>query len=201
MAPPDVLSARNAALAYIQAYYFSGPGSGFSWNEDRVVDEGLVDWMEYQYTALSWIVTVGTPTVAPEVRHYDITVTDPTAGFRWEGRVETDGHVIEGSEQVLAAFDTAIRYLDERYAQLRLADMAWNGHRVTPLGLVGYETYEYGTDEWTVTVSYPVVAPDVVVYTVAIENETTGFVWEGDMDPMRQLTQTAAFSRAPDEAA
>jgi hypothetical protein len=128
---------------------------------------------------------------------YDVVITNPDTGFMWEGRVNPGGVIAEGGEQVLAACDATCDYLDDRFAQLGFGDLEWIGRRVTPGGLVGLETYEYTADHWTLKVTFPVVAPDAAVYHVSIENDATGFVWEGEMDTERNLTEMGAYSRAP----
>lgn len=197
-APLDLIEAREAAFDHIQIYYFTGPDSMLQWHEDRVVDEDLVDWVEYQYTADPWIATVGGPVIGSSAAYYDVVVTNPRSGLLWEGRVQRGGHVVEGSEQVLAACDAVCAYVAERFPEFRVGDLVWAGRRVTPAGLAGQETYEYTSGNWRLKVTYPVVAPDAAVYQVTVENEATGFVWVGEMDPDRHLVETGAYSLVPE---
>jgi hypothetical protein len=199
VAPPDLVGARNAALDYVQVTYAVGPDVVETWQEAQVITSVPAGWVEYEYTAPPWIVTVAGPAdVGSDEDHYDVVVTSPDRGFRWEGRVGSEGNVIEGPEPVLHACDLACAYVAGEFPHLGLESLEWNGRRLGADGLVGSETYEYRANGWVLTVSYPVVAPDAVVYAITLENEDTGFVWQGDMDAAHDLTQTAAFSRVPD---
>ena len=146
---------------------------------------------------MPWVVTIGGPPPEAEADFFDVVVSNPVTGFWWEGRVEPSGQIVEGSEQVLAACDYTCVLLSEQFPQLELADLKWTGRRVPPVELVEREVYQYTAEDWKLTVSYPVVAPDVVAYEVTLENEETGFVWEGKMDSDRNLTETNAYSRIP----
>lgn len=199
-APTNLLDARGAALEYVQSRYLAGPDLMLLWQEERVADESLGDWVEYQYTAVPWIATIGGPTAGQAADSFDVVVTNPVAGFTWQGRVGLDGHGAEGSEPVLAACDITCDYIADRFPELHLDDLVWAGRRVTPAGPVGHETYEYTADDWSLTVSYPVVAPDEVTFHASVENAATGFVWEGEMDLDGDLTETAAHSRVPEAA-
>ena len=59
--------------------------------------------------------------------------------------------------------------------------------------LVGQAILQYTSDrgygEWVVKVSYPVVAPENVIYQVFVDNETIGFHWEGEVDASGQVTE------------
>lgn len=167
------------------------------WNEDQVAGEDTANWVEYQYSALPWLITVGGPVTDSGSANYDVVVTNPGTGFGWEGRIGTDGEISEGDEQVLAACDSTCDYLAGRFAELGFNDLKWTGRRVTPDGLAGAETYEYTAENWTLTVTFPVVAPEATIYHVTLENQQTGFVWKGEMDSDRILTETNAFSRVP----
>ncbi|GEM_PF-998420 len=100
---------------------------------------------------------------------------------------------VEVLEDVLTTRDAALNYISQNYPEQAPApDLAWEGGRTTPEGLVGSETYKYTADDWVVTISYPVVAPEYLVYQIVVENPTTGFKWEGELDAEGNLTETAA---------
>lgn len=95
------------------------------------------------------------------------------------------------------ARDAAVAYMAEKHAgQGPAAGMEWAEKRTTPEGTVGGEKYEYTARAWIITVSYPVVAPDKVIYTVVANERLTGFYWEGAVDAAGQVTETA-FRGAP----
>lgn len=195
-APPEtsaeVLAARDAALTYVREHLDEAPAESLSWVQERLTLEGLVGTETYQYTAGDWVVTISYPFVAPEMVMYKVMVTNQTIGFQWEGRVDAQGRVTEGPEIILAALDVALAHISDHYSdQAPAPELAWAGGRTTPEGRVGAESFQYTAQDWVITVSYPVVAPEVVIYQVMVENLTTGFQWEGELDANRNLTETA----------
>jgi hypothetical protein len=92
----------------------------------------------------------------------------------------------------IGARDAVLAYLTENYgAEAPAAGLAWTERHTKPEGLVGGESYEYTNGDWVITVSYPVVAPENVVYTIDVSNQTTGFRWEGQVDAQGQVTETS----------
>ncbi|MCK4300958.1 MAG: hypothetical protein KAX80_15565 [Planctomycetes bacterium] len=193
-APDDVRVALDSALAYVNEHYGEqAPPPGLTWTEEDATPEGLIGWATYKFTAEDWVVTIGHAVVPPQRRVYRTSVSNPTTGFWWEGRIDAQGHVTEGPEIVLTAHGAALNYISEHYGeQAPGPDLTWEGGRATPEGLIGGETFQYTADDWVVTITYPVVAPENVVYHIVVANPTTGFQWEGELDAERYLTETAA---------
>jgi hypothetical protein len=93
----------------------------------------------------------------------------------------------------VGARDAVLAYLAENYGgEAPAAGLAWTETHTKPEGLVGGESYEYTAGDWLITVSYPVVAPENVVYTIAVSNPATGFRWEGQADAQLQVTETSS---------
>jgi putative hemolysin len=89
-----------------------------------------------------------------------------------------------------SARDAALAYLSTNYGDEAPAqNLTWTEEDVTEEGLVGASTFQYTADDWLVTVSFPVVAPDATIYTVVIANQATGFRWEGEVDAAGQVTE------------
>jgi len=85
--------------------------------------------------------------------------------------------------QRASARDAALDYVRARYgAGAPPAGLAWTEQRATPSGLVGGEMYTYTAGDWLIALSYPVVMPELTVYTVKMANGATGFSWEGQVD-------------------
>jgi putative hemolysin len=95
----------------------------------------------------------------------------------------------------VAARDAVLAYLVENYGgEAPAAGLAWRETHTKPEGLVGGESYEYTAGDWVIAVSYPVVAPENVVYTIVVSNQATSFCWEGQVDARGQVTQTSAMT-------
>jgi hypothetical protein len=95
----------------------------------------------------------------------------------------------ETPAEVLAARDAALVYVIGHYGeQAPWRNLIWLEDEVTPEGMVGQVAYRYAAGDWVVTISHPVVAPDAVVYSVAVANQTTGFQWEGEVDAAGRVT-------------
>jgi hypothetical protein len=92
----------------------------------------------------------------------------------------------------VGARDVVLAYLAENYGgEAPAAGLAWMETHTKPEGLVGGESYEYTAGDWLIAVSYPVVAPENVIYTIAVSNGATGFRWEGQVDAQGQVTETS----------
>ncbi len=196
-APEEALAARDAILAHLsERYGQDAPGSGLDWVEERATPEGLVGAETFRYTADDWTITVAYPVVAPEQVVYQVMVSNPSTAFAWQGEVNAAGDITEftvAADPVLAARDAALAYVRERYVDSAPpSDLTWTRERKTAEGIVGAETYEYRSGFWAVTISYPVVAPESVLYQVEISNESSGFQWQGEVDAQGDVTETAA---------
>jgi hypothetical protein len=103
--------------------------------------------------------------------------------------------VEEVPEEVQAAFDAALAHLSENYGEQAPAmGLEWVGERTTPQDLVGSESFSYRAGDWLLTISYPVVHPDLIVYAVVVVDEGTGFQWQGEVDAAGQVRETGAPS-------
>ena len=92
----------------------------------------------------------------------------------------------------VGARDAVLAYLTENYGgEAPAASLDWTETHTKPEGLVGGESYEYTADDWLIAVSYPVVAPENVIYTIAVSNPATGFRWEGQVDAQKEVSETS----------
>jgi hypothetical protein len=88
------------------------------------------------------------------------------------------------------ARDQALAYLAEAYGEQPPGPgVTWTEEDLTPEGLVGAAGRQYTAGEWTVTVRFPVVAPEAMIYQVTVENEASGFGWEGQVDARGAVTE------------
>jgi predicted small lipoprotein YifL len=189
-APAEVIAARDAAVAFVRGHFDEAPGASASWAEESLTPEGIVGGSEWQYTAGDWVVKVSYAIVAPEWTVYHVAVTNESAGFEWEGRVDGSDRVPEAPENALLARDQAFLYISEHYDVSGLgAGLAWQEERLTPENIVGGETYQYSAGEWVVTVAYPVVLPENTIYEISVTNQETGFQWAGTVDAEGMVTE------------
>lgn len=85
--------------------------------------------------------------------------------------------------------DIAVRFLVAR-AQLESPD-EWLDQDLTPPDQVGSSTFRYTSGAWTVLVQFPVVAPQLMVYTVRVDHIAGGMRWEGRVGADGALIETA----------
>jgi hypothetical protein len=94
---------------------------------------------------------------------------------------------------VLVARDMALIHVRAVYGeQAPSSDLDWTATRVTEEGLVGAGNFRFESQDWTLTVDYPIVAPDATIYAIVILNEVTGFSWRGEVDAQGNVTEEAA---------
>jgi hypothetical protein len=92
-----------------------------------------------------------------------------------------------------AAIDMALGYMNKWHGNNYPAPgLTWIGDYASGADVVGAETILFtskGAPGWTITVSYPVVAPEAVIYQVMAINEEIGFRWVGKVDATGQVTE------------
>jgi hypothetical protein len=192
-ASTEVVRARDAALTYVREHFEDAPAESLSWVEERATPEDVVGGVTWQYTAEGWIVTVSYAVLPPEWTVYGVSVSNEATGFQWEGRVDGSGRVPEAPEHVLVGRDAALRYVTEQFGQTGLGSgLAWEEEALTPVDLPGGGTFQYTAGEWVVTISYAVLPPEQAVYPVTVENQATGFEWEGEVDGQGRVTELGA---------
>ena len=186
---PNPAFARDTALTYVRENY-QPDLKEMTWTESNLTQEGLVGGSTFRYSAMDWIVEVSFPVVNPADTIYKVTVANEGTDFSWQGEVDATGQVSELRDETsewfdpIRARDAALAYLCERYGERapRL-DLVWDESDTTPGApekpLPGANELQYVSGNWTITLSYPVVRPDIVEYQIAVVNEPAGFRWEG----------------------
>jgi hypothetical protein len=201
---PGPAEALEVALAYLaETYGEQGPQVGLTWREERTTPQDLVGASRFQYTSGDWVVTVTYPIVAPAETIYRMTVSNQATGFSWEGEVDAKGGVTEGpSEQPFflvpdadTAIDMALGYMGRRYGRqmsIPAPGLTWTGKQPQGERRVDVETIEFtsvGAPGWVITVSYPVVPPEQVIYQVVAIGQDAGFRWAGQVGAAGQVTE------------
>jgi hypothetical protein len=199
VAPDDVRTIRDTALAYIsERYGEQAPALDLTWAEERSTPDIWSGSGTYRYIAGDWAVQVCYPMIPPESVVYLVTVGNRATGFHWEGQVDAAGRVTELLDDVLAARDAALAYVSEHYGrQAPELDLTWTEDYIgvpVPEGPWGAGTlqYTYTAEDWAVYVSYQFLTPKPAVYGVLVQNLATHFYWEGEVDAAGQVTETVA---------
>jgi len=110
----------------------------------------------------------------------------PTAVQPEESPAPTAGPTVDR----VGARDGALSYVRTRYgADAPAADLTWTEQYARPAEMVGGEVYQYTAGDWLITISYPVVLPELTVYTVKMANTATGFGWEGQVSAGGQVIE------------
>lgn len=102
-----------------------------------------------------------------------------------EGSEEPPYPISEGEapDVLLSALDSAFAYLRQNFGnEAPVETIDWATERITEEGLVGGESYRFTSGDWEIIVSYPVVRLDLTIYSVKVENKSSGFVWEGEVN-------------------
>ncbi len=123
-------------------------------------------------------------------------------GYSWTQSYAEDVYVAWRDSFLEPAFvrDYTLLYL-RAVLELKVPDsltLNWTGGRVTPLDLLGYETYVYESDDLTVTVGYPVVLPENTEYTITVEMDGAT-VWKGTL-LRRKFESSLPFYGEPETA-
>lgn len=136
----------------------------------------------YVYNSSEWVVTIQFDD-SPNPQYY-ITANYKTGTIYWEGTYENDvfaeitysPSLISTQEQVRDAAMTFIKTKHPQTAQL-MTSLEWAEQR-DDAELLGEEKYVYTSENWTVTVSYPVTSDPT--YTVTADYSGDTYVsWQG----------------------
>jgi hypothetical protein len=201
---------RDTALAYVSERYGERlPALGLTWAEERSIPEVWSGAGVYRYTthtvqeAEEWATHVYYPMMPSETTVCLVTVASRPAKFHWEGKVDATGHVTELLDDVLAARDAALAYVNEHYSEHAPPEqLPWVEDYVgvpVPEGPWGAGTLQHtytahgesGGGDWALYISHPFLAPEPSVYEVGVNNLVTDFHWQGEVDAAGQVTQQA----------
>lgn len=189
--PPDPAAARDAVLAYlVESYDDLAPGLDLAWTEQGTTAEGLVGSSTFEYMAGEWLVAVSFPIVAPDQTTYHVLVANQALPFQWQGDVDAGLNVTAAPAGVVRAREAALAFLAEHHGlDVPAPGADWTEQRATPENLLGSETYEYHLADWSITIGFPVVAPENVVYSLVISNQVSGLRWEGKVNPQGEAAE------------
>jgi len=91
------------------------------------------------------------------------------------------------------ARDATMAYLrDQHGGQFLPANLTWTEECTQPEGIACLVTCQYTAGGWVITVTYPMVSTEKVVFGVAVTKETDEFHWQGTVDGSGLVTEQLA---------
>ena len=98
------------------------------------------------------------------------------------------------------ALVTALEYLRTSAGEdAPAADIQWEAQDITPPGLVGMGIREFGSSEWHIIVSYPVLPPENTEYQIVMSSIELGWHWRGSVKADGSVTDLSAFQQMSEE--
>jgi putative hemolysin len=88
-----------------------------------------------------------------------------------------------------AARDAVLEYLRGQNLTVPAGDLVWTEENLTAEGLLGATHLRYAVEDWTIDVSFPIVAPQATVYSVTVTHTADSFVWQGEVDATGAVTE------------
>lgn len=126
-----------------------------------------------------------------------ISVPNETAEINWRCGGAIPPQETPAAPDPARARDAALAYLAANYRQNAPSpDLTW-AENILSQELVGASTFEYVAGDWTATVSFPMVAPENVIYRVTVTDHTTIFRWEGEVNASGEVTELLPRARQP----
>ena len=97
-----------------------------------------------------------------------------------------------------AARDAALDFVRENYgSSMPASDLTWSGRELPSDGMVGASVFQFVSGQWSMQVSYPLVAPKETIYSIKLQREDVGFLWEGLVNAVGQVATTVMTNSQP----
>ena len=104
---------------------------------------------------------------------------------------------VKNADEALAA---ALEYLRTNVGEdAPAADIQWGTQDITPPDLVGVGIREFGSDEWHIIVSYPVLPPENTEYEIVMSSIKLGWHWKGSVKADGSVTELSVFQQMSKE--
>jgi putative hemolysin len=88
-----------------------------------------------------------------------------------------------------AARDAVLAYLRGSGVAVPAADARWTEQDLTEEELLGASHLRYTAGDWTVDVSFPIVAPQATIYTVGVSDSPGEFAWQGEVNAAGEVSE------------
>jgi putative hemolysin len=89
-----------------------------------------------------------------------------------------------------AARDIVLEHLRGGGVAVPAGDAIWTEQNLTEEGLLGASHICYTAGDWVVDISFPIVAPQATIYTVAVSDSATGFAWQGEVNAAGEVSES-----------
>ena len=188
----DFVSARDYLVAYLSEEYGFQPSE--SWMETDITSQDAAGVNTYRYVSGPLTIVLSAEASAPYASTYNAQeVTDMTNGFYWTGTIAFDGTLseVEVSPPYIIldredAREAALEYLSAIYEIC--SPTSWVDEGLSQAAETK-TAQRYSAGFWLVTVEFEPAAPFVSSYTVTVENNSLGFLWEGEITGQGQIIQ------------
>lgn len=103
-----------------------------------------------------------------------------------------DRPAVDVPEGVRQARDVALSHVARTHDFPDLAGRTdWSAADITQPDILGQGAFQFLSGDWMVAVSYPVVAPENLLYTIEIVHTASKFVWKGTVFPDGSIAEPA----------
>jgi hypothetical protein len=131
----------------------------------------------------------------PAASNFLVNAQTTTGSVHLTVAYQSQGTEVPAPEQARDAVISYIRANHPDAAQF-ITNFDWAGGRQTPEGLDGAETYSYVSQNWNITIQYPVVPNPTYTVTTNYAKGNVSIVWEGTWQN-GDITETAYTSNVP----
>lgn len=102
-------------------------------------------------------------------------------------------HASQPPSEVITALQIAIAQLQSEFPAVGPAnDADWEAHDLTPPGLVGSSGYRFMIDGWQIDITYPIVAPQAMIYSINAEHLASDLRWGGTINAQGQILSSSS---------
>jgi len=104
-----------------------------------------------------------------------------------------DGVFVKNADEALRE---VVAYLNHQSAEnAPPINASWAKENITPDGLLGSSTFLFTSEQWQITVSYPIVLPENTIYEFEVVGYDSGWYWQGSITAKGQITENITFSQ------
>ncbi len=188
----DFVSALDHLMEYLAKEY--GLEIVEPWMETDITDPNSGGVVKFRYLSGMVTVILSAEAAAPYASLYNVQeVSNMTNAFHWSGTIALDGTITEDEVvppwEILNredARDAALEFLSVTYEIS--SPTSWIDEGMSQAG--EYKSAQhYSAGSWLVTVEFEPAAPFVSSYTVTVENNSLGLLWEGEITGQGDITE------------